>query len=279
VLYRAHPEFDDFNELLWPEQWSEERLREIQQAYVDQGYPEGYAQEYLNNPIASSRAYFKEGDLLRMPEEEKGAYRQPEHFYIACDFAISQKSRRAYTALVVGGVAADGVLRIREVIRERLDGLEIVEYLFALHAKYKRASALEAEPIFLIEKENIAKAIGPFLERAMRERGTFLSIEPMDPNADKMLRARPIQARMRSGMVEFDMDAPWWPTLKHEILTFPGTYADQVDAMAWLGHWLARMADAPTQHEIDDWEWDQEQEYTEHGYLEEQGDQDQWTGY
>jgi predicted phage terminase large subunit-like protein len=282
VLYRAHPDFDDFTSLLWPEQHSEDALREIQQAYIERGFPEGYSQEYLNNPIASSMSYFKEGDLLRMPEEER-LEPQPEHFYIAGDFAISTKSRRAYTAFAVGGVAADGVLRIREIVRERLDSHDIVEYMFALHSKYKRKAAGQEEPIFLIEKENISKAIGPFLEQRMRETDTFLAIETMDPIQDKLLRARPFQARQRAGMVEYDMEAPWWPTLKHEILTFPGTYQDQVDALAWLGHYLAKMTEAPKQHELDEWEWEREQEYTEDGYFGDSDnyddDRDATTGY
>jgi predicted phage terminase large subunit-like protein len=285
VLYRAHPDFDDFTSLLWPEQHSEDHLREIQQAYVERGYPEGYSQEYLNNPIASTMAYFREQDLLRMPEEELHAHsRQPEHFYIACDFAISDKSKRAYTAMVVGGVAADGVLRIREVIRERLDGLDIVDYLFALHSKYKRLAAQQEEPIFLIEKENIAKSLGPFLDTRMRETNTYLAIEEMAPIQDKVLRARPFQARQRAGMVEYDMTAPWWPALKHELLTFPGTYADQVDALAWLGHYLARMTEAPSQLEVDEWAWEREQEYTEDGYRHDDDQtyddhRDSFTGY
>lgn len=284
VLYRAHPDFDDFSLLLWGDQHSERSLREIQQAYLDQGYPEGYSQEYLNNPIASSMAYFKEEDLLRMPEEERHRdTKQPEHYYIAGDFAVSEKTKRAYTAFVVGGVASDGVLRIREVVRERLDALDIVEYMFSLHEKYSRLSAHGEQPVFLIEKENISQAIGPFLDRMMVETGTYLTLEPMPPINDKIARARPFQARLRTGMVEFDMEAPWWPTLKHEMLTFPGTYVDQVDALAWLGHYLSKMVDTPTAGEIARDEWEAEQEWSEWGYQYEddlwEDHQDTVTGY
>lgn len=286
VLYRAHPDFDDFSELLWGEQHSEESLKETRQAYIDQGYPEGYAQEYLNNPIAATMAYFKEGDLLRIPGEEFLAdSKQPEHYYIAADLAISEKTKRAYTAIVVGGMATDGVLRVREVIRERLDAADIVEYLFSLHSKYSRLSAHGVPPVFLIEKENISAAIGPFLDREMVERNIFLNIEMMPPIHDKLMRARPFQARVRVGMVEFDHDAEWWPALKHELLTFPGTYQDQVDALAWLGHYLSKMVDAPTRGQIARDEWEMEQEWSEWGYQHEIDDDawsdgaDQVTGY
>lgn len=285
VLYRAHPEFDDYSQLLWPEQWTQERLLETRQAYIEQGYPEGYAQEYLNNPIASSAAYFREGDLMRVEAAEAAPEtKQPEHYYIGVDMAISKKSRRAYTAMTVGGVAADGVLRIREVIRERLESDEIADYLFGLHEKYKRMSAMQTEPVFLIEAENISKAIGPFLDKAMRETGIYLTIELMPPIADKELRARPFQARLRTGMVEFDQDASWWPALKHEMLTFPkGTYADQVDALAWLGHHLSKMTEALTDREIEEAEWEAEKDYAEWGYMDDQdlndAHIDEITGY
>lgn len=269
VLYRAHPEFDDYTSLLWPEQWTEDRLRLRRQAYIDQGYPEGYAQEYLNNPIASSAAFFQEEDLMRLdPEEQMDAItRQPEHYYVGVDLAISTKSRRAYTAMVVGGLADDGVLRIREVIRTRIDSLEIAETMFALHEKYRLLSSNQTEPIFLIETENIQKSIGPFLDREMRERGDYLAYELMPPIHDKELRARTIQARIRTGMVEFDQESPWWPALKHEMLTFPrGTYSDQVDALAWLGYYLSKMTEGATQNELDEAEWEQEQEWSEWGY-------------
>ena len=48
-LYKAHAGFDDFSDILWPEQFPEERLREIRQDYIEQGDAGGYSQEYLND--------------------------------------------------------------------------------------------------------------------------------------------------------------------------------------------------------------------------------------
>jgi hypothetical protein len=40
---------------------------------------------------------------------------------------------------------------------------------------------------------------------------------------------------------------------------FPrGTYKDQVDALAWLGHLLDKMVDVPTTQELEDLEYDEE---------------------
>ena len=35
--FKAHAGFDDFSEILWPEQFPEERLRRIRQAFIDDG--------------------------------------------------------------------------------------------------------------------------------------------------------------------------------------------------------------------------------------------------
>ena len=278
VLYRAHPDFDDFSQILWEDQWPEDDLREIRQQFIDDGHPEGYAQEYLNNPMASEGAYFDDDDLIPiLPEERNRDTASPETYYIAGDFAISKKAKRAYTVFVVSGLAADGILRIREVIRQRMDALEIGDTMFHLHEKYRRRSHQNIEPVFLIEKENIASAIGPHLHQDMMDRNEFLSIELMPPIQDKELRGRAMQARVRAQMVEFDHEAKWWPTLKHEMLTFPrSTYNDQVDALAWIGHHLAEMAAAPTWNELADFAYDDELDEAEQDWG---GGRNRITGY
>ena len=260
ALYRAHPGYDDFSVILWPQQWDEDALKEKRQAYIDMGYPEGYAQEYLNTPMAGEGAYFKEEDLVPIPMEEKVKLtRSPENFVIGADLAISKESRRAFTVFAVAGVAPDGVIRIREIIRERMDSFEIMETMFLLHEKYQRMSAQGLEPVFLVEQENIAKSLGPFLYREMEERGEYLVLEKMPPIHDKELRGRAIQGRIRANMVEFDHEAKWWPTLQHEMVTFPrSTYKDQVDALAWIGHYLAKMNEAPTWEELEDDAYEEE---------------------
>ena len=268
VLYRAHPDFDDFSELLWPDQWSEERLREERQTFIDEGHPEGYAQEYLNNPMADEGAYFDQDNLLPiLAEELDPETKQPENYYVGVDLAISLKSRRAYTVFMVAGLAADKVLRVRQVIRKRMDALEICDTLFALHEKYQRLSRENIPPVFIIEKENIAKAIGPFLNEEMENRNKYLSLELQTPIADKLVRGRTIQARMRAGKVEIDHTADWWPVMLHELITFPNsTYKDQVDAFAWLGFFIANMTSSPSWDELYDAEYEEELDASELDY-------------
>ncbi len=266
VLYRAHPDFDDFSELLWPEYWSEERLKLRRQVYLDNGHPEGYAQEYLNNPMASEGAYFDQDDLIpieldQMVKESK----HPETYFIGVDLAISEKARRAFTVFCVVGYDHTRTLRVREIFRKRMDSLSIIETFFHLHLKYRAKSPNREEPVFLVEKENISKAIGPILNKEMEERDEYIHIELMPPIRDKEMRGRSLQARVRAHRVEFDHEATWWPHLVHEMITFPrSTYTDQVDALAWVGHYVANMHEPPSYAELEEEQW--EDDYEEAGF-------------
>jgi len=253
--YKAHNE--DFSLILWPEQMNEKRLKEYRQLYIDQGIPEGYSQEFLNYPIDESTAYFKKRDFLpiRLDMEH-------EDFYIAADFAISQKDRTAYTVFVVAGLTATSTLRIRDVIRSRSDALEIIDTLFDLYVRYK-------PQLIFIEEENIARTLGSVINKEMEERGIFLPIQLMTASQDKVKRARALQSRMRQGKVETDFQADWFPSFQQEFLQFPrGAYMDQVDATAWIALGLDKLYDAPTKQEIAYSIFEEEEESTtDHGWM------------
>jgi predicted phage terminase large subunit-like protein len=252
VSYRYQAHNKDFSKILWPEKFSEERLKAIRQRYINQGHPEGYSQEYLNYPIDESTAYFRKADLLPIDEETLGEY--GEH-YAAADLAISQKDHRAYSVIITGKLLNSGVLQIVDVLRFRGDSLDIINNIFATQGRY------DIE-LFGIEQENIAKAIGPILYKEMGIDGNpYVSIEKLPPIHDKEVRARPIQKLIRAGKVQFDQDAEWWPELQQELIHFPrGKYNDQVDALAWLGFMIDKMAYVPTKKEIEEELYEEEKE-------------------
>lgn len=254
VKYRAHD--DTFEHLLWPEKKDEKELRRIRADYASQGLPEVYSQEYLNIPIDESVAFFKKGEFIdRSLDDEKKLLR----YYIAADLAISEKDRADYSAFVVGGLDENGLLHIVNVLRERMDAREIVETIFALEKHYK-------PEIFVIEKGQIEKAIGPFLNEEMPKRNIFPQLYPLTPSVDKWNRARSIQGRMRARAVRFIKDADWYQTFEDELTRFPrDKHDDQVDAFAYLGLVLDHMVEAPTEKEIiDDIYYD---EYARSGLL------------
>lgn len=240
VKYRAHD--DTFENLLWPEKKPEQVLRDIRTTYVEQGNPEGYAQEYLNIPLDESTAYFRKSDFKPMVEGDR---EKRFNYYITADLAISEKDRADWSVFVVGGVDENGMLHIKNVIRARMDSLEIMETIFALEKLYSPI-------VFGLESGQISKAIGPFLYDEMPKRNIWPNLYELKPSTDKWNRARSISARMRAGGVKFDKDSDWYQILEDELIRFPrDKHDDQVDGMAYLGLILNQLIEAPTKEELD----------------------------
>lgn len=246
VKYRAHNE--DFTELLWPEKKSAEDFKLLYEEAVRDGTTDIYSQEYLNYPLDEAVSFFKKQDFLRISEEEN---KYKLHYYVTADLAISESEKADYSVFVVAGVDENKVIHIKDIIRERLDGRDIVDTLLSLQRIY------EPEAVG-IEEMQVSKAIGPFLREEMVRNNVYLSLIPLKHNGkDKVARSRSIQARMRAHGLRFNKDADWYPTFENECLTFPrGKHDDQVDAFAYLGLMLDKIIEAPTKEEMDEDEFD-----------------------
>jgi len=237
IRYKAHNE--DFSKILWKEQYTAEHFKRLRENFIEQGYPEGYSQEFLNYPIDETNAYFRKTDIPEIEEDK-----QPEDYYVGVDLAISQKDTAAYSVFVVAGLTANNILRIRDVRRFRGDALDILDMIFEIQYMY-------SPEMFFIEQENIARTLGPVLNKEMEARGSFPNIQVQTATQDKQKRARALQARMRQGKVEFDTEADWFSTMQLEFLQFPrGKFMDQVDATAWIALGLDKMYVAPTAKDL-----------------------------
>ena len=240
VKYKAHTPC--FEHLLWSEKKSAEWLQDERKKYIAQGLPEVYSQEYLNVPIDESFALFRKSDFLTLRPEDLA---KNVNYYITVDLAVSEKNRADYSVFTVGAVDYDGCLQIRNVIRDRLDGKEIVDLLIHLQRQY--------QPVAVgVEEGMIQKSILPFLKEQMLVSGQFLSLFPLKPSIDKVTRCRSIQARMRAGGVRFNKDAEWYPDLESECLRFPrDRHDDQVDSLSYLGMMLNVLQESQTPQEIE----------------------------
>lgn len=241
--YRAHAAFDDFSNILWPEKFSEARLREQRDMYVRKGNPSGYSQEYLNLPIADSDQFFRPEWFIDVPEE---AFGRPMRFYSAVDFAISQKERADRTAIVTVGILDDGRMVFVDCRAGRWDALEIINQMFQVHETFH-------PEIFVAEDGAIRKSIGPFLNSEMIRRNSYINIIGRTPVADKLKRARSLQARFRAGGILVDKKAPWYADFFNEMSTFPrGDHDDRVDASAWIGLELESLDPGPDLAELEE---------------------------
>lgn len=246
VKYRAHNE--DFTELLWPQKKSAEWFKMLYEEAQRDGTTDIYSQEYLNYPLDMATTYFKKVDFLATtPEDKKAALL----YYITADLAISQEERADYSVFMVAGVDESKMIHVKQVIRERMDGREIVDTILALQRLY--------DPIAVgIEDMQVSKSIGPFLREEMVKTNTYVTLYPMKHGGkDKLTRGRSIQARMRAKGVKFDKEADWYQNFEEELMRFPrAKHDDQVDTFAYLGLMLDKLIEAPTIEEQDEQEYE-----------------------
>ena len=240
--YRAHT--DDFTKILWPEKYTIEWFVSERRDYVDRGISDVYSQEFLNEPIDDSVAYFKKNDFHTVSPDDR---KKQLNYYIAADLAISKDEHADYSVFVVAGMDESRIIHVKNVIRERLDGREIVDMMISLNDVYK-------PDVFGVEEMQVSKSIGPFLREEMVRTGKYINLLPLKHGGkDKMSRARSIQGRMRAGGVKFEKGADWYPVFEDELCKFPrGTKDDQVDAFAYVGIMLDSLIEAPTKQEQED---------------------------
>ncbi len=248
IKYRAHS--PDFSELLWPQKKSAEHFKMLYEEAVRDGTTDVYSQEYLNYPLDIANSYFKKADFQAIANDDKKVNLT---YYVTADLAISQAERADYSVFMVAGVDENKQIHVKNVIRERLDGREIVDTLLALQRQY--------DPVAVgIEDMQVSKSIGPFLREEMIATNTYLTLYPMKHGGkDKLVRARSIQARMRAKGVRFDKDADWYQSFEDELMQFPRSkHDDQVDTFAYLGLMLDRLIEAPTKAEQEQEDYDDE---------------------
>jgi predicted phage terminase large subunit-like protein len=250
VKYRAHSK--DFNTLLWPEKKTHDFFKVLYEDAVRTGTTDTYSREYLNYPIDEAVSFFKRPDFLGISEEDK---QKTLNYYVTADLAISELDAADYSVFIVAGIDEEKRIHVKNVIRERLDGKEIVDMLLQLQRMYNPNAVG-------IEEMQVSKAIGPFLREEMIKQNVFLSLHMLKHGGkDKLTRARSIQARMRAHGVKFAKEEDWFPNFEDECLTFPrGKHDDQVDAFAYLGMMLDLLIEAPTSTEQAEEDWELEVE-------------------
>ena len=253
LFYEAHD--DDFENLLWPEKFSEERLREKQLDYIEDGNPEGYSQEYRNQPVDITRLFFNKDYFYDFDRDADGEWIKPNlEYFAAADFAISEKEKADFTVIIVGGVDPKGILHIVNVNRFKGDSEEIIRELIFTQKHYNPS-------LFTFETAQIDKAIGPFLDKEMIRQGAYLNIVKVTPTQSKTMRARSIQAMHKSGAIKYDREGEWYDAFNSELMMVAasgpkGKHDDQFDAFAYLGLTIDQHYEAPSDEEMEDEEYD-----------------------
>lgn len=260
-IYRAHKDFRDFSEILWPERWPEEALRAKRDEFIEEGASEGYSQEYLNDPVVEGESFFRPADLLPFPPDWKIKPRILR-YYASWDFAFSTEAHADWTVCVIIGVDENNYIYVIDVRRFREDTASILGKIFAVENDFHPECQV-------FEKGAYEKAIRPFLDEQMRLKGIWPVIETVAPSKDKQVRAKSWQQKVKAHHVHYDHDAHWWPGLQEEMVRFPrAQHDDQVDPQSQLGLILDKLLAAPTLKEASDEEYEDQPGFynrTQHG--------------
>ena len=238
LFYKAHRAFDDFAERLWPEAWSEERLRSRRQEFVEDGDAGGYSQEFLNDPQDNADAYLRRQDFIPMLQSDR---ERPKVIYAAADFAVSKDDMANRTSFTVGGKCTMNLLHILDervgrwatLERDKETG-EKVGWIMEMISIQNRWHP----DFFFVEDGVIWKAIKEMLYNQLRVEDCPINIVEIPSVKDKATRGRVLQKRHRSGMMRFDKEAEWFPGYEAELLRFTGssqaTLDDQFDSTSLL---------------------------------------------
>jgi predicted phage terminase large subunit-like protein len=207
-------------ERLWPEWFTEEM---VEQAKLD---PRAWNALYQQNPIPEEGDYFQRDDFndyLELPQQI--------HYYGASDYA-TQEGAGDYTEHGIFGLDFNSDLYARDWWRGQEKSDVWIERQCDLILQYKPL-------IWFGESGPIRRAIEPFLRKRMQERGAFCRLEWLPSIADKVVRARAIQARCAMGKVFLPKSASWKADLMSQLMRFPaGKYDDGVDVLSLIGRGL-----------------------------------------
>lgn len=221
--------------------------REVGQYLWDE--PDGYNYgSYLRQRQKESTAMMWSALYQQSPSPEEGDYFKAEWFkpvaklpdpktlrvYGGSDYAVTADGGD-YTVHVVVGVDPEDRIYLLDVWRKQAASDVWVDQFCNLVIEHKPMGWAE-------ETGQIKSGVGPFLSKEQRRRNAWVAREQFPTRGDKAVRAQSFRGRAALAGVYYQSDAPWWPDLRSELLSFPaGKHDDQVDALGLVGQLLDRM--------------------------------------
>tara|TARA_R110002094_G_scaffold157781_1_gene144029 strand:+ start:13799 stop:15184 length:1386 start_codon:yes stop_codon:yes gene_type:complete len=205
------------------------------QAYLDEKTFAGiydFSCQYLCNPIPDDNAYFTENDFQWYdPKDirEKG-FRK----YGASDCALTEGGGD-YTELGIAGVDQEDDIYILDWWTGQVTMDVWIEEQLNLCKRHKPVK-------WGSEAGQIRRASEPFLNKRMRERREYVTMDWMPTIADKPTMCRAFQARAKQGKVYLPKDTPWAQDLLAQLLRAPkGKYDDKFDVVGLFGRMIDSM--------------------------------------
>lgn len=221
------PAINESGEALWPAAYPIASLERIKR----NSQPRFWSALYQQRPAPEDGDYFK-AEWLRpyTTAPDKATLR----VYGGSDYAVTADGGD-FTVHAVVGLDPEGRMYLLDLWRKQAASDEWVESFCDLVREWEPMSWAE-------ETGQIKSGVGPFLERRMRERQSYVVREQFPTRGDKAIRAQSIRARMALDGLYVPTNANWYADFRSELLSFPaGKHDDQVDAIGLVGQLLSRM--------------------------------------
>ena len=220
------PAISDAGEALWPERYPLAALERIK-ANVQ---ARDWISLYQQRPAPETGDYFRREWLKYAEPPPRASLR----IYGASDYAVTSNGGD-YTVHVVCGLDSDDRLWLLDLWRGQASSDVWVEAFCDLVLQWKPIGWAE-------ESGQIRGALGPYLDRRMRERRAYVARTTFPTKGDKAVRAQSIRGRMALKGLHLASGAPFRADLEAEMMSFPaGKHDDQVDALGLVGQLLDRM--------------------------------------
>ncbi len=254
LFYKAHRSYNDFSDLLWPERWTAQDLRNRQIEFEEDGDAPGYSQEFLNTPLDNNEAFLKRENFIPMSASD---YEKDKLYICGADFAVTKKDSANRTSFICGGLDTDGILHIVGNATGRWKTDEWVDELFDFDSRWNPVA-------WVVEKGQIWDSVYPFIVIEMRRRNHWINFDVRVASKDKAVRGQTLRKRHRNGGMRFDSKADWYPGYEAECLSFTGVsdavLDDQFDATVYV----SMGADQLPEVEEEDFLTDDEEEFERH---------------
>jgi predicted phage terminase large subunit-like protein len=212
----------------WPEKYPIEALERIRRNTT----PQDWSALYLQNPTPDSGDYFK-AEWLK--PYDKAPSRNTLTVYGGSDYAVTADGGD-YTVHIVIGVDPENNIYVLDLWRKQASSDEWIEAFCDLVVEWKPLGWAE-------EQGQIKSGLGPFINQRSRERKAYVARDTFPTRGgDKSIRAQSIRGRMALDGLYVPVKAPWYASLRAELLSFPaGKHDDQVDALGLIGQLLDMM--------------------------------------
>lgn len=213
-------------EYIWPEWFPEDHWATFKRN------ARTWSALYQQRPAPEEGDYFK-AEWLR--PYDKAPDPKTLRVYGGSDYAVTADGGD-FTCHVVVGLDPEGRMYLLDLWRKQASSDVWVEAFCDLVIQHKPMGWAE-------EQGQIKSGVGPFLDRRQRERRAYVARDQFPTRGDKAVRAQSIRGRMALEGLYVPINAPWYPELRSELLSFPaGKHDDQVDALGLVGQLLNKMS-------------------------------------